>query len=393
MTEWIERLRPRCGALVPAAIAFVEKHAPGEAAAFPRGRDGLARLARALDEWLDGGVDDDDERVVEGAGALLGLLIVDHVGAGAHEQRDGVHRLRLGAHGFFDPFGAIDAALDADDPRACLAARVREAEAEARGEGPIARVVAALERRLGAERPELAIVDRFACTVSLAGGIEIDLVPLVRATADQPIPAVEQAVAKLLRILPGGAGGPALEWSEVKSRLVPRLVGADFVARLGDLAKERGRLFLAPIGHDVRLALLVDHGERARYLREDELAAWSVSADDARSVAIANLAARSARARFGKLDTMHGPIVVARSGDGLDAARLLLPGLHDVLSPELGSPFVVAVPHRDTLLACPLHPPALVETLRARAQDDAARAPHRITPNLFVKTEGALLPY
>jgi len=44
---------------------------------------------------------------------------------------------------------------------------------------------------------------------------------------------------------------------------------------------------------------------------------------------------------------------------------------------------VVAVPHRDILLAAPEAPPELVAALRARAAEDFARAPHPITAALF----------
>ena len=72
-------------------------------------------------------------------------------------------------------------------------------------------------------------------------------------------------------------------------------------------------------------------------------------------------------------------LVVARTGDGLDASRLLLPGLHDVLAPELGSPFVAAVPHRDALFACPRDCERSVRALRERAARESLRAAHAIS--------------
>ncbi len=84
------------------------------------------------------------------------------------------------------------------------------------------------------------------------------------------------------------------------------------------------------------------------------------------------------------MDTSYGPLVVARSGDGLDGARLLLPTLHSVLAPELGSPFVAAAPHRDALWACACEPESLRAALAHRVREDAARAPHRIGDELFL---------
>ena len=63
---------------------------------------------------------------------------------GAYVARGAVHRVRLGKHGFFDPFAAVDRALDAASVRVELAHQVALAEAEANTRGPISRVVGAL---------------------------------------------------------------------------------------------------------------------------------------------------------------------------------------------------------------------------------------------------------
>ena len=73
------------------------------------------------------------------------------------------------------------AALDADEPRAELARQVDRAEAEARGEGPIARVVGAFENSLAFARPELLVVDQFELSLSLGDGIEVDLAKVSEA--------------------------------------------------------------------------------------------------------------------------------------------------------------------------------------------------------------------
>lgn len=384
MTDWLEALRDRGGPLVEAAQGFVVEHLGREPHRAPRGRDALAELADAIDRWCDQADPGDaaDRELVESAGAFLGLLLIDHLG-GEHAERDGRHRVRLGLRGFFDPFATLEEVLDADDPRAELAACVRVAEAEARGEGRISRVVRALERALERERPAMQVAEHFERYVRLAPDVELDLDRVVEATTDQGDEAVEQAVAKLLAMLPGGDGPEGVAWDEARERLVPRLMSARFLEELREAHPDRGDLWAEPLGHGVRVGLLLDHDDRARYVRRDEVDRWGRQTHEPLAVAVQNLAARSDRARFGRIDTPQGPLVVARSGDGLDAARLLLPTLHDVLEPELGSPFLVAVPHRDTLLAAPSGPPALVHALCERASDEAARAPHRIGEGLF----------
>jgi hypothetical protein len=213
---------------------------------------------------------------------------------------------------------------------------------------------------------------------------------VIDATRDGDVTAVDQAVAKLVGMLPGGAGSASMPWDEAAPLLVPRLVGSAFVAELSATEGAAHGLALFPFGHGVHVALLLAYEDRARYLRAAEVASFPRPPDEVLARAIQNLASRSLRARFARIDTDSGPMIVARSGDGLDAARLLLPSLHDVLAPELGSPFVAAIPHRDTLIACAEQPEPLVASLAARARDDAARAPHAITKELFYVAEAGV---
>ncbi|MCB9592117.1 MAG: hypothetical protein H6719_05235 [Sandaracinaceae bacterium] len=366
------------GPLVPAARRFLSEHPGAPAQPFPNGVGGIRALSHAVEAWADEEASPLDEGFVEGAGALLSLLLLDHVGEGGHVARDGVHRLRLGRDGFFDPFGAIDAALEADDPRAVLAEAVARAEAEASGAAGVGRALRILRERLDATRPDLRVEAAFGPSVRLSGEIEVDLARVLRATAGEPDEAARQAIDKLVTMLPGG-GGALSTFADLHASLLPRVTAPGFAGSLAD----RGRLAHAPrLGGAIELTVVVGYEDRARYLGEAELERWGRSFDEVLAVAIENLASRSAEARFGRVDTEHGALVLARTGDGLDSARLLLPTLHSVLGPELGDGFLAAIPHRDVLLACADTPP-LRAVLAKRATEDAARAPHPITDRLF----------
>lgn len=376
---WLESVD--AGPLGPAARRFLDAHPGAPAAPFERGVAGLRALADAVEAWAEEEppTDDDDEGFVEGAGALLAVLLLDHVGRGAHVARDGAHRLRLGDDGFVDPFGAIDAALDAPDPRAVLIAAVARAESEAAGHAGVGRAMRLLRASLADTRSDLAIERAFGPSVHLSGDIELDLGHVLRATDGESDRAARQAIDKLVAMLPGGEVSSST-FGDVRASLLPRLAAPGFAASLAD----RSRLATqARLGGAVEVALVVGYEDRSRYVSEAELERWGIEFDAALAVALGNLAARSERARFGRVDTPQGPLVVARTGDGLDSARLLLPTLHEVLAPELGETFLVAVPHRDALMAC-ADEPALAEALRERAAADAARAPHRITDRLFL---------
>jgi hypothetical protein len=343
----------------------------------------LLALSRAVAQ-LD---DEDDERLfVELAGSYLAVLLCDALGRGQHVAREGKHRVDLGVASF-DPFGALERVLAADDAARALAHEVSRAEAEAAGTGPSARVAREVERQVRARFRQTHVVSRFDHTLTLeveGERVELDLSRVVRATSGESAANVQKAVEKLLAALPG-MGSSASAWREAKDSILPRPLGAQMIAGL----PESSALSLMPLlaGQQAKaapkLGFVLRNERRARYVQAREVQGWDVTQAQLRVAAIENLAARSENAKLACTDTEHGPIVVAKSGDGLDAARVVLPGLIDVLGPELGVPFAVAIPHRDTLLACPLDAPAAVAHLRRTARAQAAKAPHAISGDVM----------
>ncbi|MEZ4335274.1 MAG: hypothetical protein R3B82_01485 [Sandaracinaceae bacterium] len=218
--EWLRTLD--AGPLVTAAARFLEAHPGAPARPFPRGVEGLRAFCDAVETWADEEPSALDEGFVEGAGALLACLLLDHVGRGAHLSRDGAHRVRLGADGFFDPFAAIEAALEAEDPRAAIVEAVRDAEAEAHGHTGVGRAMRILRITLARERPDLGIASAFGASVTLRDGVELDLTRVLRATDGEPEGAAVQAIAKLVAMLPGGASA-ATTFGDVRASSLPRV--------------------------------------------------------------------------------------------------------------------------------------------------------------------------
>ncbi len=383
---WVDALGARGGPLVAAARAFLSHHRGAPVIPFPRGADGLRRLADAIDAWAEHDEEpspDEDEGFVEGAGALRGCLLLDHFADGSHAAREGAHRIRVGAHGYFDPFRAIESALEGPDARSVLVDEVARAEDEAAGRAGVGRALRLLIALLAAARGDVSVREHFEQHVVLRDGVELDLSRVLSATDGESDSSVLRALEKLVAMLPGGTQSLALAWDEAAPVILPRLVSADFIDRLPG-ESGRGELAIRTLlGGSLHVALILGYEGRSRYVRQGELDRWRTSSEDALAVALENLAARSTSARFARVDTSHGPLVVARTGDGLDGARLLLPTLHGVLAPELGSPFLAAAPHRDALWACACEPAPLRAALAARVRDDAARAPHRIGDTLF----------
>jgi uncharacterized protein YtpQ (UPF0354 family) len=90
----------------------------------------------------------------------------------------------------------------------------------------------------------------------------------------------------------------------------------------------------------------------------DHLLAWGVSADVLRETAMANLAAWSARAPW--TDELSGErrLLSSDTGEGSDAARILLEDVRHHIAGECGGPgrVLVAIPDRDLLIAGSLSP-------------------------------------
>jgi hypothetical protein len=365
----------------------------------PRGVGGLHALskliARARQHDADGNdsrynvahaADEDEREFVAGAGAYLGLLLLDHLPHGAHVANSGEHRLRLGRHGFFDPFAAVEAALSARDTPRALIESVKCAEAEAAGCGPIARVVSALSAALARE-PGVRILDHFEKHIWLevqGMRVEFDLTNVIAATTGASDAflghAVERVCASLLE-----QAAPVFAWDAARELVMPRLVGQAFLNSVPD----PDDLYLRKLSSDVWETMVLRFGERARYVRRVEVESWTMRGAAPRRYALANLARSSKDARFLEHMTKYGSLVVANSGDNLDAARLLLPSLHDVLASALGSPFLAATPHRDTLLACSCGPRGLVDELLERVNAAVSGTPHAISRRLWLVTGAA----
>ncbi|HHH30588.1 MAG TPA: hypothetical protein ENK57_19910 [Polyangiaceae bacterium] len=370
------------GPLTQAAGRFLAEHPGAPTLPFERGVRGLSALTAAVERWADSEPSDLDDGFVEGCGALLALVLLDHVGDGGYVCREEAHRVRLGEYGFVDPFSAVREALEADDPREAIVSAVSRAEAEASGRAGVGRATRLLAETLLTRRPGLHIEQTFGVEVTLNKDIRIDLTRVLRATDDQPEQTARLAIEKLVTMLPraGDEARPSvIPLAEVEGRLLPRITAPGFARSL----QAHGTLASAPrLEGAIEITLVVAHEDRSRYVAAHELLVWGMSFEQALALAIGNLAQRSENARFARIETDAGAMVMARTRDGLDAARLLLPTLEDVIGQELGRPFLVAIPHRDTLLAC-ADRPELVEALRERAADDAAHAPHKISERLF----------
>jgi hypothetical protein len=203
-----------------------------------------------------------------------------------------------------------------------------------------------------------------------------------RDRGDEPPPVWREGAPDLLAPIDPGApvsghrmpaGGtaaadsPEQDWLAAEAVLMPILRPAGSGgSRLADLDPVR----LASEGLKSHAQPVVDEGpcglQIAFVLRAyafdvlvnaDHLLAWGATPADLRTSAMANLARWSAEAPWTDEASGHRRLVSSASGDGGDAARILLPDVRRHLVSELGpgARVLVGIPERDLLVAGALY--------------------------------------
>lgn len=129
----------------------------------------------------------------------------------------------------------------------------------------------------------------------------------------------------------------------------------------------------------------------------EHLLAWGVGPDEVHAAAMANLAAWSGEAPW--VDEVSGlrRVVWSDSGEGMDAARILLPEVRAQLATDLGGigRVLIGVPERDLLIATALAggDDEFAAMLAAYMSDRSDGADDPIDPRLFELVEGELVVF
>jgi len=152
---------------------------------------------------------------------------------------------------------------------------------------------------------------------------------------------VERWMVELLRAaegLPEGAG----EYDEVKDRILPMLIAE----RTTD--PDPALWSHSPWLGDLLIAYAVDNDRTIAYIPRKHFETWSITEDQLHEQALNNLIARSEAISANASQDEDGKIslILFQTMDGYDAARILLPTLHERLREHLGSPFAAAIPNR-----------------------------------------------
>ncbi len=202
---------------------------------------------------------------------------------------------------------------------------------------------------------------------------------------------------------PGVAGAPEHEWTAAAALLFPILRPAGTpgtpLSSLATPASAAGdtKPLVDPGPAGLVVAYAIPAAGFDILANGDHLAAWSVTPAALRDAALGNLAAWSAAAPWSEEVDGRRRILSSDTGDGWDAARILLPDVAAHLARVLGTAgarVLVGLPARHLLLAGSLQPddPEFAPLFADFVRDYADDSDEAIDRRVFELVDGQLVP-
>jgi hypothetical protein len=171
-----------------------------------------------------------------------------------------------------------------------------------------------------------------------------------------------------------------LSLDELRERLRPQVMPADYVNAAPV------PIVSFPFAKGITVGIVADFPQTYAYVRKVDLKRWDVSSEELYELALENLESIS-----GEIDihlSQGGPetFLAIDSGDGYDAARILIPGLQDFIASHLGETFRFGMPNRDFLICWRLDcSPDFHHQLAAKIAEDHSERPYSLSPSVFVR--------
>lgn len=185
--------------------------------------------------------------------------------------------------------------------------------------------------------PEIIYIEEMQCGLTnLHSRFEqtaktaLDLKELVTDHFAGIIAAVEQAET-----------GFEKTWEEAQNLVFPQLMPRRYADELSVVSRAFGK--------EILIGIVVDDEKSYRYVRTEELEEWNVAKNELYDVAVKNLEIKSSGMALTFIPPPRG-FLAAATGDGFDAARIVLPSFRALVKENLGTPFRFGVPNRDFLI-------------------------------------------
>lgn len=242
-----------------------------------------------------------------------------------------------------------------------------------------------LENELAQHHPSVRFLgmlpDRFACLLDVDGQETVVALHGLHGHAGEEPDGFTRAVARLLgevRDIGLDRIDDDADFAFVAASLLPQVRTRAWLAERGAFGDSG--LVHRSLGERLVVVYVIDEGVDMVFVCRKHLQRWRKTEAEVHDLAVVNLARRGAPLPARVPDDG----LVLRSGDGYDAARVLL---------LLGSDedLLVALPDRDTLWVGRA-PEADVAQVAAAAEAVAAHAPHPVEGGVFRLTDGQLEP-
>jgi uncharacterized protein YtpQ (UPF0354 family) len=249
----------------------------------------------------------------------------------------------------------------------------------------IAAFVLRFETVLAENHPDVRFLgmlpDRFACLLRVRGqetpvGLH-DAWRHAEAFPDGFVSMVARLVADVTEV--GLDRVDDLDFAAAAPLLMPQVRARQWVERQN--AFGGSMLVQRPMNDELVTVYVVDEPNSMVFVCREHLRRWRKTDADVHNIAVANLARSSAGTM--PVETAAQEPVLVQSGDGYDAARVLLL--------EKAEGLLVAIPDRDTLWVGSEQGQNL-EQLMATTEAIAQKAAHPVSPALWRVKDGRLAP-
>lgn len=185
---------------------------------------------------------------------------------------------------------------------------------------------------------------------------------------------------------PGPAGGFAVNRARILPQIVPPTL-SHFCSNEGHA------LVTVPFAGDLAVAFVLDEEERYCYITAQTARTWEVTEAELMAAALDNLRQLSEGLAWKRIGTGERTLYLCETFDGYDASRILLSRELVQLAGQVSGNLVIAIPHRDYLIAVGDGDEQFLAEIRDGILEDFSGGGYPITTQLFTLEDGRVVTY
>jgi uncharacterized protein YtpQ (UPF0354 family) len=177
----------------------------------------------------------------------------------------------------------------------------------------------------------------------------------------------------------GAKDAATATWDEGRPRVRVQFIRSAYASRFP--------VITYPFAGEIVIAVAIDRPHAYSYVSPQDLERWGVTRDSLYQEAIANLQEASAGIQLHATEAPER-IMAIQTGDGYDAARLMLPAMRELAIDHLGEPYYAAIPNRDFIIMWSSSNSEEFQGLvRKQVLLDFESQPYPLTSAVFVVTD------